>query len=96
VCVCVSVCECVCLCVCVFRRETALRYIHVIHICVFVSVYIYYCESLGSVYPGATGVRPKDSASYEAESHSESLTSSSSSSSSMMTRKKKGPMTVHF
>jgi hypothetical protein len=33
--------------VCVFRREVALRYIHMIHICVFVSLCIYYYEAFG-------------------------------------------------
>ena len=34
-------------CVRVFRSEAALRYIHMIHICVFVSICIYYYEAFG-------------------------------------------------
>jgi hypothetical protein len=37
------------------RSKTALSYIHMIHICVFVSMYIYYEEALGSA---ANSMRP--------------------------------------
>jgi len=55
VCVCVFVCVCVCISIeALTTREAALRYMHMIHICVFVSMYIYYYEALGSA---ATGMR---------------------------------------
>jgi hypothetical protein len=57
---CKCVCVCVCVCVCISiealtTRKTALRYVHMIHIRVFVSIYIYYYEALGAA---ATIMRP--------------------------------------